>query len=301
MEEKPLETIPAMRSQFDTGTSLLTLENQTFSTVGLWRPRFIVTGACLLCLGLLFYFHGRFSSAKEDLFVKHQMRELEQAALRSQMNPHFVFNALNSIQRCIAEGDNQTANCYLARFAKLMRSTLRFANTPKITLQEEKEMLENYLELECMRFKPALTYQISVPKDLDLYDVEIPPMLIQPLIENAIHHGLTPKNGPGMVHVDFCTEGRHLLVQVKDNGVGYQQSLLQKHLESGQHHSIGLMLTRRRLELLANTPEDSSLEIAENKDAAGSPCGTTAQLRISLKEEERQKGGFSIAALLWFL
>ncbi len=290
--EIPLKANPRVRSQI--GPWSHAPKNQTYLAALPWRPWFFVSGAGVLFLSLTMLIQDKLESAKVSRSTRRKMRELEQAALRSQMNPHFIFNALNSIQSFVAKGDRQTANSYLARFAKLMRSTLYLANAQKITLHEELDMLENYLELEQMRFQNVFRYQITSAENLDLFDVEIPPMLVQPFIENAILHGLTPKNGPGMIHVDFRLEGRHLAITVKDNGIGLEQSLRHKPQGGPQHRPIGLMLTRRRLELLEKTPVESTLDIFEEKDKYGQVAGTTVKLHIRLEEEPKQR--FSLAA-----
>lgn len=151
--------------------------------------------------------------------------ELELKALRSQLNPHFVHNSLNAIQYYIQQNDVETSENYLAKFSKLMRQFFDYSRRQNIRISEEISLLKNYLEIEKMRFEEKLEYSIIVDPELDIEEEEIPSMILQPLVENAINHGLFHKKGKGHVSIQFnkisstCFE-----VIVIDNGIGINKA-----------------------------------------------------------------------------
>ncbi|MFN0037107.1 MAG: histidine kinase [Saprospiraceae bacterium] len=178
--------------------------------------------------------------------VRQLMREkrlyhMERKHLQARMHPHFVSNCLNSIQMLISEGKNSRAMKYLARFAKLSRSILDFSEKEVISLEEETESLKRYLSLEALRWDGQMQWDVEMPPEINPRDIHLPPMLVQPLVENAFKHGMAGKEN-GMVRVRFRTERDYLVVQVEDNGPGFRDK------EKG-HLSHGFKITRRRLEL----------------------------------------------------
>lgn len=204
--------------------------------------------------------HKRFRAIKTRATTSNKIRDLEMAALRGQMNPHFIFNCLGSIQQFITENDSRSATRYLARFAKLIRLSLHSSVDGKHTLREEVEMLDNYLALELMRFKGKFTYRIEVYGDLDQDDIYLPPMLIQPFVENALKHGMKNKSEEGLIDVTFTKEKNVILVCVSDNGPGFSQS---QQSEIKSHKSFGMSLTKKRLDILSNSAAEINF-IAEN-------------------------------------
>ncbi|MBL0340267.1 MAG: histidine kinase [Bacteroidetes bacterium] len=185
---------------------------------------------------------------EEKSLIQQKLVELQQKALASNLNPHFIFNSLNSIQHFINSHHPVEANEYLSKFSRLMRMQLNMADKSLITLHEEISRIEFYLSLEQMRFGEKLTWQIHIDPAIDVYTFEIPNMIIQPFIENAIWHGIMPSSIPGniLLNMRLLTDKR-LEISVTDNGVGYGQN---KSLHHPEHESKGVNLITERLILL---------------------------------------------------
>lgn len=171
-------------------------------------------------------------------------------SLRSQMNPHFIFNALNSVNQFVALNDERAANKFLAEFSKLMRMVLDNSQKEFITMREEKEMLALYLKLEHYRFRDQFDYQFEVDEELDLDEIEIPPMLIQPYIENAIWHGLRYKMEKGNLNVKVYPNGSTIKVRVEDDGIGRSASAHLKTDNQKKKNSVGLKNTQERIGII---------------------------------------------------
>ncbi|MFO7370075.1 MAG: tetratricopeptide repeat protein [Bacteroidales bacterium] len=190
----------------------------------------------LVMVGLLIYRNARVESLRQQI-------ELEQRLLRVQMNPHFIFNAISSIQEYIVLKNPFEASSYLADFAKLMRSILNNSTREYITLAEEVETLEHYLKLQQLRFPEKLKYTVSVDEGIDSEELLIPPMLAQPFIENAVNHGVAKRDeGAGEIRVGFVQTGENLVLTVTDNGVGIQQSE-----QKNGHVSMATQITNSRI------------------------------------------------------
>ncbi|MEQ9303023.1 MAG: histidine kinase [Marinoscillum sp.] len=181
---------------------------------------------------------------------KRMSQLLALKSLRSQMNPHFIFNALNSVNQFIALQDELAANKFLSEFSKLMRLVLVNSQQDFISLGEEREFLELYLKLEHYRFRDKFDYSLMIDDSLDLDSIDIPPLLIQPYIENAIWHGLRYKEGKGSLEVAIKPEGGGILVEIKDDGIGRRQSAALKTDQQKKHQSTGLKNTEQRLLIL---------------------------------------------------
>ena len=250
-----------------------------FSILSPWWLRwwfFGLLALTALAVGLFIY-KKQTSILKKELAFKEQVLDLEKKALQAQMNPHFIFNCLNSIQKLILDKDAAQAMRYLSRFGKLVRSTLNASLAGEVTLQEEVEMLENYLEMEKLRFKEVFNYQLTVHPSLDVFDIAFPPILLQPYVENAILHGMKAKEKGGKVAIDFHPLGKQVVVTITDNGPGIRQSAKQPL----DHKSVGMTLTQRRLELLHNSPDKEGLvQVFEIKDEKGEVLGTKVQVRL---------------------
>ena len=214
---------------------------------------------------------------KNEFALQNQVTELEKKALQAQMNPHFIFNCLNSIRRLILDQEGANAVTYLTHFSKLIRSNLQVSIAGLITLQEEIEMLKNYLELEKLRFKDAFNYSLEVEKSIDQFDVVLPPLLIQPYVENAVVHGMRARESGGQISVSFCLEGNHLLATITDNGPGINQT----RQSDPFHKSVGMTLTKRRLELLNDQNPDDLVKVSEVLSAKGDVNGTRVEVWIS--------------------
>ena len=180
----------------------------------------------------------------------HKLAETEMTALRAQMNPHFIFNCLNSIKLYTLENDGLTATDYLTKFSRLIRLVLENSRSERITLANELETLELYIAMEAMRFKDKVAYQINVADDVDTDYIEIPPLLIQPYVENAIWHGLMHKEGGGMIVIDVKTMDSLLQISITDNGIGRAAAAALKSKSATNQKSFGLKMTSERIELI---------------------------------------------------
>ena len=218
---------------------------------------------------------------KEEL--RSQIAESEQMALRAQMNPHFVFNALNSIQHFITMEDEMSANYYLTRFSKLIRQVLENSKHSFISINEEIETLELYLELEMLRFEGKFNYKIELDDEIDTYDTQIPSMIIQPFLENAIWHGLMPKEDDSQLFVEFKQEDTFILCIIKDNGIGRKASAENNKGRTQKHKSTGISNTVKRLGLLSNIKDENSLMKITDLEEDGKALGTVVTLKIPFK------------------
>lgn len=203
-------------------------------------------------------------------------------ALRAQMSPHFIFNALNSIQQYILQGNVDQANRYLSKFSRLQREILHHCDQQWITLEKEIDMLQLYLALEQLRFNGTFSYTLTLGEGLDSDEIRIPPMLLQPFVENAIEHGLMPKQGDRQLAIHFALQGETLLTCIiHDNGIGRAAAAHLKEQSglTGTHRSKGLLLTHERLFMLQQQyqrPFEASIE--DLTDANGEPAGTLVKL-----------------------
>lgn len=205
----------------------------------------------------------------------------EQKALRAQMNPHFIFNAMNSIQGFIMENNNEAARKYLNRFSQLMRNILENSKKPVISLKEELNTLNLYLELEKLRFGNIFEFDINVDKNIDYEDINIPPMLIQPLLENAIQHGLLPAGKGGLLQLSFdLVNDKYLKVTVKDNGIGRRKSfeISKKRLN---HISTGMKNIQERISLLSKINKGNiQMRVIDLVDKYDNGTGTEVELML---------------------
>ena len=223
---------------------------------------------------------------RQRLKMQNSLLELEQKALRLQMNPHFIFNALNSIQALIGRNDDKTARYYLAKFSKLMRLTLKNSRSTTIPLDQEIDSLENYLALEQFSRGDRYDYEIKLADDTDPEEVTIPPMMIQPFLENAIIHGLSPLENRGHILLEFAEESGFLVCKIEDNGVGREKAASLRKKRDPEHSSTALKVTRERLDILNQGKNGfKSLEIIDLKDEEETPTGTRVVLKIPLSEE----------------
>jgi LytS/YehU family sensor histidine kinase len=230
-------------------------------------------------------------------------RELEMQALRAQMNPHFIFNSLTSINRFILKNDSLAASDYLTRFSRLIRMVLNHSKLMLIPLDDELEMLKLYLDMEKLRFKEAFDYTIDADIDADAgpnadhdaspnprtdrdprtdrENVLIPPMLFQPFVENAIWHGLMHKSEPGRLDIRLRLAGDILTCTITDNGVGRATAAASSSKSAQKQKSMGIDITRKRLSLInGSTDNDHSLQIEDLYDSQGAPAGTRVTINI---------------------
>ncbi len=224
---------------------------------------------------LLFLVIGALAVQQSRLRTYQQKTEMEQKQLLAQMNPHFIFNCLNSIQHFVMNNDKLNANRYLADFALLMRQTLDNSKDGIISLSREIEYLENYLSFEHMRFKDKFTYAIECAPDIDTEVIELPSMIVQPFVENAIRHGLCKlEDRMGYLKIRFYKQANFLCCEVDDNGIGIEAAQKLKDHNYIKYQSHGMELTTRRLALVSRLrSNDYHVSIVNKKDGAGKPAG----------------------------
>ncbi len=218
-----------------------------------WQTLWFRAGGALLILLLTAWLLYRrvlavVNREREKNRIEKEIASLELRALQAQMDPHFIFNAINSIQHFVLHNDVLAANDYLSRFARLMRLFLESSKNRYISLQNELELLHLYVQLEQLRFEDKFAYEIEVDKRLDKKRVNIPPSIVQPFIENAIHHGLVHLPGKGHLHISFAWVGGDKLVcTIDDNGIGRKQSAALKEQQGRRHISRGMQLIEERV------------------------------------------------------
>jgi two-component system LytT family sensor kinase len=253
------------------------IASQKLKEADIKRQRNILWGlaAALVLFGFLTYLLVRNIRQKQSANMQIKLQ-----SLRTQMNPHFIFNSLNSVNNFISKNDERSANKYLADFSKLMRTVLQNSDRDFVTLETEMQTLKIYLDLEHFRFGEKFDYTISVASDIDTEQVQVPPMLIQPYIENAIWHGLRYKETKGKLDVKIFTENEKLYCTVSDNGIGREQSAALKTDHQKTYQSTGIKNTKERIELLnklhGTKLNISILDLSEN----GKPSGTMAKISL---------------------
>jgi LytS/YehU family sensor histidine kinase len=212
--------------------------------------------------------------------LDNQLISLEQKALQSMMNPHFIFNSLGSIQTYLLQNKSGEAGLYLSQFARLIRQNLNAINASNINLEEEIDRLKNYLDLEKLRMEEKFDYEIKVAENLETDEVQIPSMIIQPFVENSIWHGIAFLKGKGKIVITFSMQGdKSLSVIVEDNGIGMKRSETYSANKEKRAH-LGMELARKRLEILGKKFSiNTSLKFSELFPDSPNP-GTRVELVV---------------------
>ncbi|TDQ08299.1 histidine kinase [Pedobacter metabolipauper] len=237
----------------------------------LWLAVTMLAFLLAITVALLLYFIQR----QRKLKAETEKAQLEQRLLRTQMEPHFIFNTLSALQSFIRFNDNVKALKYLHQFGRLLRSSLESSRESLVKLSDEIDTLNNYLSLQQMRYDDGFTYQIHVDEEQDIESICLPPMLIQPFVENAILHGIDPNGKKGIITVNFDVRQEILLVTIKDNGKGPSTVV-----KPASHKSLSTTITKERLAILAKEHGSSAgidIKIDENK-------GTVVVISIPIKE-----------------
>lgn len=216
-----------------------------------------------------------------------QLSETRMQALRSRMNPHFIFNSLNSIKYFILKKENDAAEFYLNKFSRLLRLILDYTTHETITLQQELEALNVYLEIESVRFDKSFHYHIHVDETVDTDKVHIPPLLLQPFVENAIWHGLANSDkDEKYCHVEISRQNGHVLMQIKDNGVGRAVSAGINANKPNKHISHGMKITEDRVTLFNNTKQGIiHIQVQDNMEEKEEPSGTIVNITFKTQSE----------------
>lgn len=252
-------------------------------------PWFIAICLIGLMTGLWFWNRYRVLKARKDeqlkASFKQQIAESEMKALRAQMNPHFIFNSLTSIQKYILKNEHLEASQYLTKFSRLIRLILDHSNQNNILLSSELDLLKLYVEMESLRFEDKFSYHFDVDSNLDVNTCEIPSMLIQPYVENAIWHGLLHKEENGTLSLHFLKKGKNRLqISIEDDGIGREKAAELRSKQILQKKSYGMQITENRIAVINRTQNiQATCEIIDLKDEAGRARGTRVVLDIPLK------------------
>ena len=228
----------------------------------------------------------RESKLKREAQLLRASLDSEQKALKAQVKPHFLFNALNSISMLIANNDKIFAVSHVAKFARLMRQTLDNSDRDKVSLAEELNTLNLYLELEALRFTNQFEHSITVGNNIDPEMISIAPMLIQPYVENAIWHGLmNKKEGIPKLEIEVVADGPYLICRITDNGVGREAAEKLKEESAGKKKSYGMSLSKERLKLMNGTKDAQyRVSVIDLHDEEGKACGTTVEITMPLDQ-----------------
>ncbi len=244
-----------------------------------WQTWWFVTAMVFAFLSIVFgIYRYRIAQIHRENQLVQQKTSAELNALRAFINPHFLFNALNSLNSFILTKKSEAANIYLDEFAKLMRQMLDHAQKSVVNLHDELELNELYMKVERRRFQFPFDFEISVADEIDQFDTFIPSMILQPFVENAIWHGLQNRTDPGgFLKINIQTDEKYLICSIEDNGVGRARAAELKSRQGQKHRSQGLNITRMRLEKLAGSNRAETFDLT---DGAGNPAGTRVVIRI---------------------
>jgi tetratricopeptide (TPR) repeat protein len=239
----------------------------------LQQNRYLLYGLLFVILvvvifALLVIKNSRIRAEKEKMYLKQRL-------LRSQMNPHFIFNALSAIQHFMYRKEAKETGKFLTAFARMIRMTLESTQEEAVSLQKELEWLENYVRIQQLRFDNTIQYHVEIDEKIDTDNVVVPPMLIQPFIENAFEHGLSKLDEGGELNVIYSQENDRLLVRVKDNGIGFLQGENLRHFQ--EHESLAIKITQERLLLIGRRKQKVDFTIVSKPGE-----GTTVIFSIPL-------------------
>jgi hypothetical protein len=220
---------------------------------------------------------------EEKKSIESEIVAVQLTALRAQMNPHFIFNSLNSIRAYVISNETKKASDYLNKFARLIRLILHYSSKNTIPLKEELETLKLYVELEQMRYRDDFGFELKIAQGVDIEKLMVPPLILQPYVENAIGHGLAPKTGDKKLLVGIEKSGHNISFTIRDNGVG--RSFSKKFLNDSKHKSVAMELTRKRINLASeNKTGDKNIEIIDIEEA-GQPAGTEVRFTLPVQTE----------------
>ncbi|MEN8223934.1 MAG: two-component regulator propeller domain-containing protein [Bacteroidota bacterium] len=253
----------------------------------------IVFGAMIFAL-LWSFIYWRIKSIKRKhevekrvLAIEKELFDIQQKALQLQMNPHFIFNSLNAIQSFVISNDTDKAIHYLSKFSQLMRLILANSRESSIPVKEELKAIKHYLDIERLRFDNKFDYQVDVDTKIDQEFMEIPPMIIQPFIENAIIHGLIHSPDPGHIKLNLKLQDQYIYCIIEDNGVGRKKAQEIREASGIKRKSRGMLITQERLEILnKQNHEKFAVKVIDLHDKAGKPNGTKVEINILYLDDE---------------
>ena len=230
-----------------------------------------------LISSILYILYRQYQSKNEK-----RVLSLEQNMLRSQMNPHFLFNSLNSIKLYIINNEQKNAVHYLNKFSKLVRKILEASSVREIPLSDELETVELYMNIENIRFSNEIDFKISMDKDVSPDNIKVPSLTLQPFLENALWHGLSPKEGEKQIHLNIKKNGdHHITIEITDNGIGRTAAQANKENRVLKRKSVGIRITKERLANFARDYQNKfDVQIVDLFDKEGHPKGTKVVLEI---------------------
>jgi two-component sensor histidine kinase len=247
----------------------------------IWQhPLFFITAAFLLIGFFVIIILRRKNAEMKQREMEHQLVVLEQKALQSMMNPHFIFNSLGSIQNYLLQSKAAEAGLYLSQFARLIRQNLNAIDSEMINLEEETDRLKNYLDLEKKRMENKFDYHLEIDKSVESEEIQIPSMIVQPFVENSIWHGIANLDGKGFIRILFrINDEKSMEIIVEDNGIGIPNA--EKFTAKGEKHlKLGMQMTRKRLELLGKKYHvETKIDVSEISPGSPNP-GTKAVLIV---------------------
>ncbi len=245
-----------------------------------WNSWWFRIAMAILVAGIIILiFLTRIKQIKDRIRVKNQLLELEMKALKAQMNPHFIYNSLNSIQALIANDRSKEASKYISQFANLLRQVLDQSDMHVITLEKELKTLQLYISLEGLRLDFFPIVEIQFSEELDKSSELIPPLILQPFVENSLWHGLSDITGEKILKINIITYQDLLTISIIDNGIGRIKASSQKINMPGDHQSKGISITNQRLKDYNNDGLEP-IAIVDLSDDSGHPCGTKVTLKI---------------------
>lgn len=254
---------------------------------GTWLFRILLAATLAGAVIGVYLYRVRGIRKEERLRTAYEIRlnELETSALRTQMNPHFIFNCLNTINSYINSNQKTEANHYITRFAKLIRLILENSRKRRVALTSDLEALELYFQLERLRFEDRFTYSIEVASDIDADNIEVPPLVLQPFVENAILHGILPADRVGNIVVRIKPDGAVMRYIIEDDGIGREEAARRQRAGALKKESHGMGITMKRIELF-NREEgvEAQVRIEDLTDEAGKARGTRVVIPLAMVE-----------------
>jgi len=243
-----------------------------------------------IIIGIIVFFRWRIKAIqkrdKERNELQNQLMQMEMQALRSQMNPHFIFNAINSIQHYVLTNEKDLANKYLVKFARLMRNVLELTKQELVHINDEIETIKLYVEIEALRFEDIFSFKLNIAPGLENSKIQVPPLIIQPFVENAIWHGLLLKEGQKELTINIFGSDGELIIEVEDNGIGREAAKeFDKNKLKGK--SFGMEITKDRLgilEKMIGTP--IHFKIIDKTMESDGTLGTKVIITVKLKNQQ---------------
>jgi len=245
-----------------------------------WFRIIILAIAALIIISI---FRARVKKIRGDVFIENQLKELEMKALKAQMNPHFIYNALNSIQALVANDKKTEGIHYIGSFSRLLRQVLDNSENNAISLDKELETIGLYIQLESLRLDMQLRYEKIIPENIVTEFEKIPPLILQPFIENALWHGLSRKDGEKKIAITISLNADWLICDITDNGIGRNKANELAKNSAAIHQSKGISITRKRLIDFNDDERVTPIEFTDLYDEGKKPSGTQVTVRIKRK------------------